>query len=134
MPRGRITMDGMESLLNAFGQRSGALGWTVLLPVVMLVCMVYWDVRPWTWTVVLAAGAIALLAPVEAPGTRLTYREREVLALMAEGRSNSAIAQRLFVSEKAVTKHSTSIFAKLGLPPSEDDNRRVLAVLAYLNA
>ncbi len=77
---------------------------------------------------------IALLARVEAPGTRLTYREREVLALMAEGRSNSAIAQRLFVTEKAVTKHSTSIFAKLGLPPSEDDNRRVLAVLAYLNA
>ena len=68
------------------------------------------------------------------PGARLTDREREVLALMAEGRSNSAIAQRLSVSEKAVTKHSTSIFAKLGLPPSEDDNRRVLAVLAYLNA
>ncbi len=68
------------------------------------------------------------------PVTRLTGREREVLGLMAEGRSNSAIAQRLFVSEKAVTKHSTSIFAKLGLPPSEDDNRRVLAVLAYLNS
>jgi DNA-binding NarL/FixJ family response regulator len=68
------------------------------------------------------------------PGGQLTNREREVLALMAEGRSNSAIAQRLFVTEKAVTKHSTSIFTKLGLPPSEDDNRRVLAVLAYLNA
>jgi DNA-binding NarL/FixJ family response regulator len=68
------------------------------------------------------------------PGARLTDRERDVLALMAEGRSNSAIAQRLFISEKAVAKHSTSIFAKLGLPPSEDDNRRVLAVLAYLNA
>jgi DNA-binding NarL/FixJ family response regulator len=67
-------------------------------------------------------------------GTRLTGREREVLALMAEGRSNSAIAQRLLITEKAVTKHSTSIFAKLGLPPSEDDNRRVLAVLAYLDA
>jgi DNA-binding NarL/FixJ family response regulator len=66
--------------------------------------------------------------------TRLTTRERQVLALMAEGRSNSAIAQRLFVSDKAVGKHSTSIFAKLGLPPSEDDNRRVLAVLAYLNS
>ena len=66
--------------------------------------------------------------------TRLTAREREVLALMAEGRSNSAIAQRLSVSEKAVGKHSTSIFAKLDLAPSEDDNRRVLAVLAYLNA
>jgi DNA-binding NarL/FixJ family response regulator len=68
------------------------------------------------------------------PVTRLTEREREVLALMAEGRSNSAIAQRLFVSEKAVSKHSTSIFAKLDLAPSDDDNRRVLAVLAYLNS
>ncbi|HYK68317.1 MAG TPA: response regulator transcription factor [Streptosporangiaceae bacterium] len=64
---------------------------------------------------------------------RLSGRERDVLELMAEGRSNSAIAQRLFVSEKAVSKHSTSIFAKLDLPPSDDDNRRVLAVLAYLN-
>jgi DNA-binding NarL/FixJ family response regulator len=68
------------------------------------------------------------------PVTRLSPREREVLALMAEGRSNSAIAQRLFVTEKAVSKHSTSIFAKLDLVPSDDDNRRVLAVLAYLNA
>ena len=69
----------------------------------------------------------------EEPLSRLSPREREVLELMAEGRSNSAIAQRLFVSEKAVSKHSTSIFAKLGLMPSDDDNRRVLAVLAYLN-
>jgi DNA-binding NarL/FixJ family response regulator len=68
------------------------------------------------------------------PVSRLSPREREVLALMAEGRSNSAIAQRLFVTEKAVSKHSTSIFAKLDLMPSDDDNRRVLAVLAYLNA
>ena len=68
------------------------------------------------------------------PISRLTAREREVLALMAEGRSNSAIAQRLAVSEKAVGKHSTSIFMKLDLAPSDDDNRRVLAVLAYLNA
>ena len=67
------------------------------------------------------------------PVARLSPREREVLALMAEGRSNSAIAQRLFVTEKAVSKHSTSIFAKLDLAPSDDDNRRVLAVLAYLN-
>jgi len=67
------------------------------------------------------------------PVARLSPREREVLALMAEGRSNSAIAQRLFVTEKAVSKHSTSIFAKLDLIPSDDDNRRVLAVLAYLN-
>jgi DNA-binding NarL/FixJ family response regulator len=64
----------------------------------------------------------------------LSPREREVLELMAEGRSNSAIAQRLFVTEKAVSKHSTSIFTKLGLTPSDDDNRRVLAVLAYLNS
>ena len=67
------------------------------------------------------------------PVARLSAREREVLALMAEGRSNSAIAQRLFVSDKAVGKHCTSIFAKLDLTPSDDDNRRVLAVLAYLN-
>jgi len=70
----------------------------------------------------------------DAPITRLTDRERNVLALMAEGRSNAAIAQRLFVSGKAVSKHCTSIFAKLDLPPSETDNRRVLAVLAYLNS
>jgi DNA-binding NarL/FixJ family response regulator len=67
------------------------------------------------------------------PIARLTAREREILALMAEGRSNSAIAQRLFISEKAISKGTTSIFAKLDLPASEDDNRRVLAVLAYLN-
>ena len=69
----------------------------------------------------------------DAPIAALSPREREVLALMAEGRSNSAIAQRLFVSEKAVGKHTSNIFAKLCLPPSDDDNRRVLAVLAYLN-
>ena len=66
------------------------------------------------------------------PLSQLTQRERQVLELMAEGRSNSAIATRLFVSEKAVSKHSTSIFTKLELSPSDDDNRRVLAVLAYL--
>ncbi|GAA2640197.1 response regulator [Dactylosporangium fulvum] len=68
------------------------------------------------------------------PTRALTPREREVLGLMAEGRSNVAIAARLFVTEKAVGKHINNIFTKLGLPPSEDDNRRVLAVLAYLNA
>ncbi|HEV2243209.1 MAG TPA: response regulator transcription factor [Streptosporangiaceae bacterium] len=68
------------------------------------------------------------------PITRLTAREREVLELMAEGRSNSAIAQRLRITEKAVGKHSTSIFMKLDLAPSADDNRRVLAVLAFLNS
>jgi DNA-binding NarL/FixJ family response regulator len=68
------------------------------------------------------------------PITRLSGREREVLALMAEGRSNTAIAQRLFITEKAVSKHTTSIFTKLGLGADQDDNRRVLAVLAYLNS
>jgi DNA-binding NarL/FixJ family response regulator len=64
---------------------------------------------------------------------RLTERERAVLALMAEGRSNAAIAARLFVSEKAVGKHTKSIFDKLDLAQAPDDNRRVLAVLAWLN-
>jgi DNA-binding NarL/FixJ family response regulator len=63
----------------------------------------------------------------------LTPREREVLELMAEGRSNLAIAQRLVVTERAIAKHTSNIFLKLDLPPSDDDNRRVLAVLAYLN-
>ena len=62
----------------------------------------------------------------------LTAREHDVLALMAEGRSNSAIADRIFVSERAVEKHISNIFTKLGLPPSDSDHRRVLAVLAYL--
>jgi DNA-binding NarL/FixJ family response regulator len=67
-------------------------------------------------------GAVATLSP----------REREVLALMAEGRSNAAIAQRLVITERAVAKHTASIFLKLDLQPSDDDNRRVLAVLAHL--
>ena len=66
------------------------------------------------------------------PLDRLTGREQEVLALMAEGRSNGAIAGRLHVSEKAVAKHINSIFAKLDLPLAEDDHRRVRAVLAWL--
>ena len=70
---------------------------------------------------------------VDDPMSVLTAREREVLSLMAEGRSNAAIAARLFITEKAVSKHTNSIFTRLALPPSEDDNRRVLAVLAYLN-
>ncbi|ATO17186.1 response regulator transcription factor [Micromonospora sp. WMMA1998] len=67
------------------------------------------------------------------PLDELTPREREVLGLMAEGRSNAAVAARLFVTEKAVDKHINSIFSKLRMPPSGDDNRRVLAVLAYLD-
>jgi DNA-binding NarL/FixJ family response regulator len=64
----------------------------------------------------------------------LTTREREVLALMAEGRSNTAIASAVFLTQGAVEKNVTSIFAKLGLPPSSDDHRRVLAVLRYLRS
>jgi len=64
----------------------------------------------------------------------LTPREREVLALMAEGRSNSGIAHMLWVSEGAVEKHVTNIFSKLQLPPTTEDHRRVLAVLRYLRA
>jgi DNA-binding NarL/FixJ family response regulator len=70
---------------------------------------------------------------INEPLKQVTPREREVLGLMAEGRSNAAIAARLFVTEKAVGKHTNSIFTKLGLEMSEDDNRRVLAVLAYLS-
>ncbi|GAA4588963.1 response regulator [Actinoplanes octamycinicus] len=64
----------------------------------------------------------------------LTAREREVLGEMAQGRSNAAIATQLGVTEKAVSKHINNMLTKLDLPPSDDDNRRVLAVLAYLNA
>jgi DNA-binding NarL/FixJ family response regulator len=64
----------------------------------------------------------------------LTPREREVLALMAEGRSNVAIAEKLVVTQRAVEKHVKSIFQKLRLPQAETDHRRVLAVLRYLEA
>jgi DNA-binding NarL/FixJ family response regulator len=71
-------------------------------------------------------------ARAEGPLDSLTEREREVLARMAEGRTNRAIAEELFVSERAVERHVTSIFSKLDLPAGEQDHRRVLAVLAYL--
>ncbi|MER6237719.1 response regulator transcription factor [Streptomyces clavifer] len=63
----------------------------------------------------------------------LTPREREVMELVAQGRSNGAIASQLVITERAVAKHTSNIFGKLDLPPSDDDNRRVLAVLAYLD-
>jgi DNA-binding NarL/FixJ family response regulator/class 3 adenylate cyclase len=72
--------------------------------------------------------------PRQDPLEALTPREREVLELIAEGRSNQAIAERLFVTLRAVEKHVTNIFEKLGLPASSDDHRRVLAVLAYLQS
>lgn len=75
-----------------------------------------------------------LLARSRHPLAALTAREREVLALMAEGRTNAAIAATLFVSNGAVEKHINNIFAKLGLAPADSDHRRVLAVLRYLGA
>jgi DNA-binding NarL/FixJ family response regulator len=74
-----------------------------------------------------------LLSRRDEPLAALSAREREVLAHMAEGRSNAAIAAALFITEKAISKHINNIFTKLALPPSEDDKRRVLAVLTYLN-
>jgi len=68
------------------------------------------------------------------PLAALSTREREVLSLMAEGRSNAGIARRLWVSEGTVEKHVRSIMTKLGLPEAEDDHRRVLAVIAFLDA
>jgi DNA-binding NarL/FixJ family response regulator len=68
------------------------------------------------------------------PMSALTPREREVLALMAEGRSNSSIARQLVITDGAVEKHVTSIFTKLQLAPDDNDHRRVLAVLAYLRS
>jgi DNA-binding NarL/FixJ family response regulator len=70
----------------------------------------------------------------EDPLEELSPREREVLGLMAEGKSNHAIAETLVVTERAVEKHVTSIFSKLSLPPTVEDHRRVLAVLTYLRA
>jgi DNA-binding NarL/FixJ family response regulator len=75
-----------------------------------------------------------LLARGPHPLAALTAREREVLALMAEGRSNAAIASELVVGDGAVEKHINNLFAKLGLPPGDRDNRRVRAVLRYLGA
>ena len=80
-------------------------------------------------------GRLAAVRPVPPPGSRwpaLTPREREVLALMAEGRSNNGIAEALHVGEGAVEKHVSAIFGKFALPVAATDHRRVLAVLAYL--
>ena len=72
--------------------------------------------------------------PGDTPLERLTDREREVIALIAEGRSNHAIAERLFVTEHTIEKHIKNIFGTLGLPQSSADHRRVLAVITYLNS
>jgi DNA-binding NarL/FixJ family response regulator len=72
-------------------------------------------------------------ARADDPVDRLTPRQRDVIALMAEGRSNAAIAERLFLTEKAVIKHVSHIYDELGLKPDVDDHRRVLAVTRYLN-
>ena len=68
------------------------------------------------------------------PVDELTEREFEVLGLMAEGRSNKAVADRLFITEHTVEKHVQNIFAKLQIPATTDDHRRVLAVLTFLNS
>jgi DNA-binding NarL/FixJ family response regulator len=81
---------------------------------------------------VLDPQVVAAVMARQVPVDRLTPREGEVLALMAEGRSNAAISSALFVTEKAVAKHTNNIFTKLDLPVAADDNRRVLAVLAWL--
>jgi DNA-binding NarL/FixJ family response regulator len=81
---------------------------------------------------VLDSQVVSAVMARQAPVERLTAREREVLGHMAEGRSNAAIASALFVTEKAVGKHVNNIFTKLDLPMAPDDNRRVLAVLAWL--
>lgn len=78
--------------------------------------------------------ALLTRAETQRPLDALTAREREVLRLIAEGRSNAAIGTALHLRDSTTTKHITSIFDKLGLPPSTEDNRRVLAVLSYLNA
>jgi DNA-binding NarL/FixJ family response regulator len=103
------------------------------------------DVRLFTDAVVRVADGGSALDPevvshmlgrkrTDDPLAELTPREREVLALMAEGRSNRAVAEQLVVTERAVEKHVTSILGKLRLPASPEDHRRVLAVLAYLRA
>ncbi|WP_436523533.1 LuxR C-terminal-related transcriptional regulator [Actinoplanes sp. HUAS TT8] len=75
---------------------------------------------------------VAQLLTRNEPLASLTPRELEVLRHIAEGRSNAAIAARLFITEKVVSKYINNIFSKLGMPPSDDDNRRVLAVLMFL--
>ena len=88
---------------------------------------------------VLDPDVVALMvnrARVEQPGMqRLTTRQQEVLALMAEGRSNASIARALTITERAVIQHASNIYDQLGLPPSDDDHRRrrVLAVIRYLS-
>jgi DNA-binding NarL/FixJ family response regulator len=81
---------------------------------------------------VLDPEVVATVMARQQPVDRLSARERDVLALMAEGRSNAAIAERLVVTEKAVAKHINSIFTKLDLPLGTDDHRRVRAVLTWL--
>jgi len=77
---------------------------------------------------------VAQLVARREPLAALTPREHDVLKHIAQGRSNAAIAAQLFITEKVVSKYINNIFSKLGMPPSEDDNRRVLAVLRYLDA
>jgi DNA-binding NarL/FixJ family response regulator len=99
------------------------------------------EVAEFVAAVVEVAGGGTVLDPevvrrllARSPVAALTPREREVLALVAEGRSNAAIARRLVVTDSAVAKHVNAILTKLDLPPAPDDHRRVLAVLAHLRS
>ena len=82
-----------------------------------------------------SSGSVPLVSRARNEGNglqRLTERQQEVLALMAEGLSNAAIARALYISAKSVVHHASKIYEQLGLPPSDDDHRRVLAVIRYL--
>jgi DNA-binding CsgD family transcriptional regulator len=110
------------------GDRGMVVDGTALLRMVSVAGIEHREARP-------APIAAREAAPMsEATANRLTARERDVLALMALGRSNAAIAARLVISQGAVEKHVANIFVKLQLPASSRDNRRVLAVLQYLQA
>jgi DNA-binding NarL/FixJ family response regulator len=103
------------------------------------------DVAGFTETVTRIAGGDCVVDPAlvqelisahrhRGPLEQLTEREREVLALMAEGRSNAGIASRLWITEGTVEKHVRSILSRMRLPDTDDDHRRVLAVLTYLES
>ena len=115
--------------------RAGAVGY-LLKDRVMDVAQFVTNVRQVaTGSTVMDPDVVSALLTHRAADPRileLSPREHEVLSLMAQGRSNAAIAAQMFVAERTVSKHSNNIFTKLGLKPSEDVNRRILAVLAYL--
>ncbi|MGL5816276.1 MAG: response regulator transcription factor [Phycicoccus sp.] len=128
-----VTVAHLDALL---GDRSGGVGYLLKDRVASVSELVDAAHRVRSGATVLDPEVVAQLFVRRSsdPLDRLTPREHDVLGLLAEGRSNAAIAQRLRVSAGAVEKHVSGIFDKLALPPSDDDNRRVLAVLAHLRA